>query len=466
MIEELNETENKSRDVIKVDSALIDDILILIEEKADQSLNNIIKDLHHADIAEIVNHLSFDEGVYLFRLLDTETSSDVVTELDEDLREKILNEFNIEELVNIIDELDTDDATDIVSELPENIQEQILEAIDLEDSKDVKKLLKYDEESAGGIMNSDFVFVYENATVQDAVNEVRKNADDYEHIYQVYVLQKDKTLLGSVSLKSLIINSHDIKISEIMEEDLIYVPAEIDQEEVANIIKKYDLVVIPVVDGNKHMIGRITIDDVVDVMDEEASEDIQKMAGLSDEQESSHSIFTISKIRLPWLIVSLFMELVNALLLSSHQAVIEKFVITTFFIPIVMAMGGSSGTQAAIVMVRGLSTGEIFLKGTFRQLGKELGVAILNGIILGTVLLITTYLFWPHGDVPLSFALVLASTLLIVIIFATMVGAIVPVVLLKLGVDPAIATGPFVSTTNDIVGMLIYFSIISLFLNI
>ena len=457
---------NRVKDVVQIDSSLLNDISSLIDNKADQTLLNIIHDIHPADIATIINNLGQDEGEYLFRLLDSEESSDVITELDENRREKLLEEFNVEEIVNIVEALDADDATDIVSDLPENVKKQVLDSIDLEDSEDVKELLKYDEESAGGLMDSDFIYVNEDATIQDGINEVRKNSEDFDAIHQLFVLTKDETLLGSVLLKSLIIFDSETPIINVIEEDLIFVNPEIDQEEVANIMKKYDLVVLPVVDSEKRMLGRITIDDIVDVFEEEASEDIQKIAGLSEEQEVSDNIFEISKIRLPWLIISLLMELLNALLMSSHQAVIEQFIIATFFIPIIMAMGGSSGTQSAIVMVRGIAVGDLYLKGKLNQLGKELAVSLTNGLILGLILLVLTFFFWPGQGLTFSFGIVLSLTLLIVIIFATMLGAIIPIILKYFGADPAIATGPFVTTANDIVGMMIYFSIISIYLSI
>ncbi|OGU62159.1 MAG: magnesium transporter, partial [Ignavibacteria bacterium RBG_13_36_8] len=390
----------------------------------------------------------------------TEEASEVITELDENIREIILNEIDKEKIVDIIDELDTDDATDIVSDLPENIAEHVLDNIDREDSEEVKELLKYPEDSAGGIMTSDFAYVLEDATVKDAIDEVRKNADEFEHIYYIYVLKSNDELVGIVSLKKLLINSLDTKITSIMEEDLIYVKPEDDQEEVANIIEKYDLVSVPVVDDHKRMLGRITVDDVVDVIHEEATEDIQKIAGLSEEEEISDSAFHISRIRLPWLLVSLIGEMVSATVLSSFQASIEKIVAAALFIPIVMAMGGSSGQQAAIVMVRGLIKKDIWLSEGFGKILKEFRVAMLNGFICASVLFVTTHFLF---KVDWSFSLVLSSSLIIIMTFATIIGATIPVIFKRFGVDPAIATGPIVATTNDIFGLLIYLSLVTLF---
>ena len=419
-----NNEISQARDIIKVDNELLDSITVLIEAKDTKSLLTIFADIHTADIAEIINHLDVDEATYVFELLPTEPASEVITEIDENLREKILKVIDAKKIANIVDELETDDATDIVSDLPDNIAEQVLRHIDKEYSEDVKELLKYDEDTAGGIMTSDFVYVSDTATVKDAIEEVRKNAEEYEHIYH------------SVS-------------------------TEMDQEEVANTMEKYDLVVIPVVDDKKRMLGRITIDDVVDVIHEEASEDIQKLAGLSEEQESSDSVFRISRIRLPWLIIALFLELFNAIVLSHHEDLFQRLVLATFFIPVVMAVGGNSGTQAAIVMVRGLGTGDIWLNETLSKLWKEFFVSILNGLACSSVLLVASLIFF--ADVTFKFALIISTALFAIIIFATVVGATIPVILKKFKIDPAIATGPFVTTSNDIVGMIIYLSIITYF---
>ncbi len=449
------------KEIIQIDSELLENISHLIQNQAEKSILNIFADLHSADIGEIINHLKLDDAAYLFNLLTTEKAGEVITEIDDNLREKLLKEIDEQKLTDIVDELDTDDATDILSDLPEDVAEHVLENIDKEDSDYVKELLKYEEDSAGGIMTSDFVFVTDDSTIKSAIEEVRLNSEKYDHIYYIYVLTKEKELLGTVSLKSLLINPMSNNITSVMDKDLIYVNPILDQEEVAKLMEKYDLVSIPVVDSDKKMLGRITIDDVVDVINEEASEDIQKFAGLSDEQETSHSIFRISRIRLPWLVIALVMEIIAAMVLSSYEDFISKFVIVTFFIPIVMAMGGSTGTQAAIVTVRGLGSSDIWLKDSFKKLVKEFFVSLLNGIVCSAVLLIATILFFP---VDLPMALLLSGALLTIIIFATMVGAAIPLLLSKVGSDPAIATGPFVTTTNDILGLVIYLTFVTLYL--
>ncbi len=448
------------KDILQVDSELLDNISELIDEKSAENILNIFADLHYADIAEIINHLRFEEAFYAFSLLDTETASEVLPELDENLREKILKNIDTEKITDIIDELYTDDATDILSDLPDEVAEHVLDNIDKEDSEEVKELLKYPEDSAGGIMTSDFVYVEETAKVKDAIEVVRQNSEEIDHIYYIYVLDKNEILKGVIAIKSLLIHPLDADVTSIMEEDLIYANADDDQENVANMMEKYDLVSLPVVDNEKRMLGRITIDDIVDVIHEEASEDLQKIAGLSDEQETSDSVFRISRIRLPWLVLGLIGELGSALVLSSFQASIQEILIASFFIPVVMAMGGSSGTQAAIVMVRGLSTGDIWMNRIFKTLSKEFGVALINGIACSTILLLSTYFLFKSG---ILFSAILSVSLIIIMVFATMVGSAMPLILKKVNVDPAVATGPFVTTMNDIFGLIIYLSLITIF---
>ncbi len=448
------------RSLIQIDSALLEDISDLISSKSSQSLLNIIYDLHPADIAEIMNHLSTADAIYIFHLLDTETASEVIVEVDENIREAILEETDTSKITDIVDELELDDATDIVAELPEEIAEEVLENLEREDSEDVKELLKYPEDSAGGIMSSDFISINEHATIKDAIEVIRQYSEDIDHIYQVYVLNDSGKLLGTVLLKSLLINPLERNILSLVEEDLIFVAPDTDQEEVAQMMEKYDLISIPVVDQNRIMLGRITIDDIVDVIHEEAAEDIQKIAGLTEDEEISDSALQISKNRLPWLLVSLAGELISASVLLSFKATIEQLYLAGIFIPIIMAMSSNSGTQSAIVVVRGLATGDIWLGQWIKRLFKEFKVALFNGLISGIILLTATMFFWQSG---IKFSLILSISLILIMINATMIGAIVPLILKKLKFDPAISMGPIVSTANDIISLIIYFSIITLF---
>lgn len=448
------------RNVIQVDNELLDDISSLIETGTAESLLNILANLHPADIGEIINHLRVDEAVYLFGILDNETAGEVIVELDESLREQIFSETDASKITDIVDEMEIDDATDIVAELPDNIAEHVLDNMDEESSEDLKEYLKYPDDSAGGIMNSDYIAMQDNLTIKDAIEEIRKNSEEYDNIYQIYVVKPDDELIGTVLIKSLLVHTPETKLVSLIEGNQIYVTPDVDQEKVANIMERYDLVAIPVVDENKKLLGRITIDDIVDVINEEAAEDIQKIAGLSEEEETNYSAYRVSSIRLPWLLVALIGELISASVLSSFQATIKQIYIAGVFIPIVMAMGGSSGTQSAIVVVRGLATGDIWLSETTKRLIKEFKVSLLNGLACAIVLLIATQLFWKEA---LRFSLILSGSLIIIMVNATMIGALIPIVLKKIKLDPAISTGPFVTTANDVIGLLIYFTLISLF---
>jgi len=455
-----NEIKNV-RTVLQIDNELIEIITSLIKGGAEKSLLNIFADLHPADIAEIINHIDLESAKFAFSVLDTETAGDVITEIDENLREKILKDIDVKTITDIVDELYTDDATDIVSDLPEQIARQVLKNIDIEDSEDVQELLKYPEDTAGGIMNSNFVYVDSKATIKDAINAVRMNAEEFDHIYHIYVLRENEELLGIVSLKSLLTNALQKKVKSVIQEDLMFVNPEMDQEEVAKIMNKYDLVAIPVVDEHRRMLGRITFDDIQDVIQDEASEDIQKIAGLTEEEEFSYSTFRISRNRLPWLFVSLAGELISAVVLASFQVSIENIIIASFFIPVVMAMGGSAGSQSAIVMLQAINAGDIWRNDTFKRLFKEFRVAFVNSIICTIILLIVTYFIF---KVDIGFAYILSISLFIIMVNATMVGAIVPILMKKINVDPAIATGPFVTTTNDVIGLIIYFSLLTIYL--
>lgn len=461
------QTKIEIKDIIHIDDEILQNISNLIEENSASSLLNLLSDLHSADIAEIINNLKADEASYLFNLLDTETAGDVITEIDENLREKILATIATDKISDIVDELETDDAADIVSELPDTVAEAVLEQIDAESSSDVKELLKYAEDTAGGLMTSDFVYLYEDATVDQAIQEVRKNAEEFENLYYLYILNKDDQLVGVVGLKKLIIYPPETKIINVMEEDLIYVNVDVDQEEVANTMEKYDLVAIPVVDANRKMLGRITIDDAIDVLNEEASEDMQKMAGLSEEQEASDSIFRISRIRLPWLIIALVVEFANAIILDGSLKFLEQYVVATIFIPIIMAMGGSSGTQASIVMVKSIGPGNILFAKNLKSIAKEFFVSFNNGLVLSSILFVFTLISQNFfgSELNMTFTYVLSFSLLMVIISSTLIGACVPLILKKFKIDPAIASGPFVTTMNDVVGLTIYLTVFKIYLS-
>ena len=433
----------------------------LIDSENDALIRNIVYDIHPADIADIIHYLPEEDRDYLFKLLEVEVASDVISELDDVSRDDVLEDMDSVRLTKIIDEMDSDDAADLVSDLPQDIADKVLSEIDLQDSEEVKELLVHDEESAGGIMAKEFVSINMNSTVDEAIQEIRRKAEEVEDIFYVYVVDAVGRLVGNIPLKNLILSRSDNKVSQVMETNVVSVKPNVDQEEVANIAKRYDLVSIPVTDEDDVLIGRITFDDVVDVIEEEASEDIQRMAGISDEEEFREtSAFRIMRVRLPWLLVGFVGQIVAAFILQHFEASMKQIIAAAFFIPIIMAMGGNSGIQSSTIMVRGMATGEISVYRIGRRVLREVLVALMNGVVCGALIL-TVVAVWLDS---LNFGIIIAVAMLAVIVNASLSGAVIPVILRKFDIDPAIATGPFITTSNDVVGLLIYFFLITTFL--
>ncbi len=441
-----------------VDQEFLDDIRDLVETQSSPALINIFADLHTADIAEIINNIPTEHAKYLFELLSVEDKSEVILELQETVRENLVDLLTPKQISEIVDELESDDAVDIVSELDEEVANEVLESLPVEDSAELRELLSFDEESAGGIMATEFAMVRIDATVQDAIDAVRATAEDTQDIYEVFVVDEDVHLRGVVDLKSLLLNKPSRCIAEIMDPEVISVNTGVDQEDVAHVMRKYDLLTIPVVNEGNQPVGVITFDDIADVLHEEAMEDIERMSGIVEHQEAKSTIFGIARSRVPWLMIGFIGEICAAYVLSSFQSSIEKVIFAAFFIPIIMAMGGNCGIQSSAVVVRGLATGEFQFTRTFVRLGKELSASLISGGILAIVLFFIVY-FWIHD---VRFGMVVSLSLLAVMTNATIVGSTVPIILDKFGIDPAIATGPFISTTNDALGLFIYLLFLSL----
>ena len=356
--------------------------------------------------------------------------------------------------------MDSDDATDVIGELETEVAKQVLAAMPRKELKEVKTLLRHDEETAGGIMALEIIAVDQDKNSRQALEVLRRKADEVEDVYNIYVIDGVGVLKGVVSLKDLVLADSKKKISEIMDREAISVHPEMDQEEVANLFHKYDLVAAPVVNQNGVLIGRITVDDVLDVVEEEASEDITLMAGITDEKLLDSSVFRRSGVRLPWLIVAFVGEMVSAVVLSHFHVTIINIAAAAFFIPLIMAMGGNAGIQSATVVIRGLATGDIDIRDTRKRLLREVSTAFLNGLII-SILLFCVVAFWQKNP---DLGLILAFSMMAVIFNAAFLGTIIPFLLKRFGVDPAIATGPFITTSNDVFGLLIYFGMITIFL--
>ncbi len=441
-----------------VDEELLNDITGLVESRSSGALRNIMLDLLPADIAEILNHLEEEQARFLFNLLSTEEASEVILDLQDTVRESLVESLSAERLSNIVEELDSDDAADIVSALDDEVAHEVLQQLEPEESAELRELLGYAEDTAGGLMATEFPEVLFTGTAQDAIESVRSLAEETQDIYEVYVVDKDGRLRGTVGLKNLILVQPNTPIASIMDEDVISVRTDVDQEDVANVMRKYDLLTLPVVNAENKPVGIITFDDIADVIHEEAIEDIQRMSGTSEETKSHATVFSITRGRLPWLLVGFIGEILAAIVLSSFQASIEQVLASAFFIPVIMAMGGNSGIQSSSIVVRGLATGELALSSIRSRLWNEFAGSFLNGAVFGVLLF--GIVFWWIGDV--AFGSTVALSLLVVIINATLVGAVVPFLLDRMGIDPALATGPFITTSNDALGLFIYLGFLTL----
>ena len=442
---------------------LLENVQSLISCNDNKQLKELLKEFHYADIAEILDELNFEEAIYIIKLLDSETTSDVLTELDEDVREKILKNLSAKEIAEEVEELDTDDAADIIAELPEERQEAVISRIEDEEHKaEIQELLAYDEGTAGGLMAKELVKVYGTWTVAGCIRRIRGQAKDVSRVHSIYVVSKDEKLIGRLSLKDLITAKSEEKIAEIAKDNVNYVNVNEDVEDVAKIMAKYDLEAIPVVDDEQTLLGRITIDDIVDVLKEEAEKDYQLAAGITQDVDSDDSILELTRARLPWLFLGLVGGIGAFIIMEGFQEAFkgEAFVLF-FFTPLIAAMAGNVGVQSSAIIVQGLANDGV--KGSVNnRLLKEMFLAALNGVILAIFLFL--FVWATKGEI--QTALAISVSLVAVIIMAGLIGTFVPLFLDKRGIDPAIATGPFITTSNDILGILLYFWIARLILGI
>lgn len=428
----------------------------IVQQNSDAVLQ-LIGELHSADIAEIYTRLDNEHGSYIFTLLDDEKAADVLIELDIDERKRVLRNLSSNIIARqLIDNMDTDDAADVLGELPTELKEQVLaQMVDVEHAGDIIDLLAYDEDSAGGLMAKELIKVNENWNVVTSIREMRKQAEDVDEVYFVYVVDDANMLKGTLSLKKLLLSSRHSKISELLNADVIYVRTDTPSEEVSNIMHKYDLVALPVVDQIGRLVGRITIDDVVDVIREEAERDYQLIAGISEDIETTDRIWILTRARLPWLLVGLTGGILVSQVIGVFEADLGIYPEMAFFMPLIAASAGNVGVQSSSIVVQGLANQTIQLSKTFKRLLKEFSVAMLNGLTLAGIMLTYNLLV----KTSLALTLTVSAALFSVIIFASLFGTVVPLLLDKFKVDPALATGPFITTSNDLMGLMIYFLI-------
>lgn len=449
---------------LELNRNLIDQLSQLIDQKADQDIIQIISEFHPADIAEIIEELDSDEAKYLFSLLDGELAADVLVEIPENDWNSYLKLLPPDVIAHrFIEYMESDDAADVMAELDEDLQDEVLLQLeDKEQAGDIADLLEYDEDTAGGIMAKELVAVNENWTVQTCLKEISVQAEDIDEIYYVYVVDDNFVLKGVLSLKMLIMKPTHTVIKSMVTEDAHFVRTDASQEEVAQIMEKYDLVALPVVDQIGRLKGRITIDDVLDIIREEADKDYQMASGISGDVDAGDNVFQRAWIRIPWLFIGMIGGIIGAGVLGSHSSQLEQIPAMAFFIPLIAAMAGNVGVQSSSIIVQSIASGTRSFDSVGRKLLKELTVAFSIAFLFSILIFVYNYFF--NGNMRLTYSV--SITLFIVMIFASVFGTVIPLVLNRFKIDPAVATGPFITTTNDILGLLIYMTVAQMFFKI
>jgi magnesium transporter len=425
-----------------------------IAQKDESTLKAQLEELYAVDIALILDRLDIDEANYLYDLLDEELAADCLLEMEEEKREALLSTFSTKEIAEQLDNMDSDDAADVINELPEEIQDEVLSHIeDIDQASDIADLMSFEEGTAGSLMAKELVSVYAHETVSACIDEIRRQTENVDVLYAVYVVDDNEKLIGMLSLKKLIVSHPLARVEEIFDGDIISVKTSASSEEVAELIQKYDLVVLPVVDQLGRLVGRITIDDVVDVMREEAEKDIQLMSGITDDVDSNDSLWRLSRARIPWLLVGMCGGIVGSRIIGSYEDQIQLRPEMAFFIPLIGATGGNVGVQSSAIIVQGLANNTLIADRIAPKLLKELGVGLINGLICSSLILGYNLLISESW----ALAATVSVALFTVILCASFLGTFVPLTMNRFKINPALATGPFVTTLNDIIGISIYF---------
>jgi magnesium transporter len=434
----------------------------LIRLNKEFDILDLFLSLHPADIADLIDNLKEQEKIHLFSLLDVEKASDVITELSDISREQILEDISDKKLAEIIDEMESDDAADVIAELPEDQARAVLEEIEPEESEDLKELLKYEEDTAGGIMQSELVSVHAEATINNALHAVVEASDEIEKLYNVFVVDSYEKLVGAIPLQKLITSRRNSPAIEAIDKTIPSVQTSVDQEEVARMFEKYDLVSLPVVNNENHLLGRITIDDIVDVMEEETSEDIYRIAGLDEDDSIFNEPMESVKKRLPWLYLNLLTALASALVIGFFENTIQMVIALAVFMPVVAAVGGNAGSQTLTLIVRGMALGEVTFENSKKALYKQITVGIFNGLAVGFVIGIIAYL-WKGMPV---LGLVLGLAMIINVFVGTLMGTLVPLSLKWLKADPALGSHIFVTAFTDAFGFFSFLGLATIFLKL
>ncbi len=430
----------------------------LLEEKNYKILKVELSQMNNSDIAEILSEFDVKDIIVLFRLLKKDDAVDVFASFDPSISTEVLEYLNDKEAVALIEEMYSDDAADVLEEMPANLVDKILKKCNEETRKDINKLLNYKEDSAGSLMTTEYAEIKNHSTVEEAINVLKKRADEYETIDNVFILDKERRLDGKVELKDLLFAGKDEKIDTLAKPVEIFATTSMDQEEVANIFKKYDVTVMPVVDSEKRLVGIITIDDVVDVLEEEATEDMKKMAAIIpvDKPYDKITTFEIFKSRIPWLLLLMISATFTGGIISSFESKLAACTVLTAFIPMLMDTGGNAGGQASVSIIRALSLNQIEFKDIFKVVFKEFRVAFLCSIVLAVCNFVKLLLI---DKVSVTVAAAVCITLAITVVIAKFVGSILPMGAKKLGFDPAVMASPFITTIVDALALLVYFKV-------
>ena len=437
----------------------IEQIEQLVELGDSEAASKEVSELHAADIAELFRKLNLREAEWLFDLIDdNEKKADVLMELDEDDRKKMLEGMDPEQIGHFIDLLDTDDAVDLIQELDEEDRDEVIQHIDdMEQAGDIVDLLQYDEDTAGGLMGTEMIVVNENLSMPDCLKEMRKQAEDEDlsDIYNVYVVDDDNRLQGVLPLQKMITHPSVSKIKHVMDSDPNSVRTDTPIADVALEFEKYDLVAMPVIDSIGRLVGQITVDDVMDEVREQSERDFQLASGIASDVDVSDSVFAQTRARIPWLLIGIVGGIINSLILGGFEAQIAAITALAIFIPLIGGTGGNVGVQASAIVVQGLANCRLDLRNSLSQIGRECLVALMNAVIISGVVFIYIFLTQPPG-IKYTVSLSVAASLFAVVIFATVFGTLVPLTLERMNINPALATGPFIQITNDVVGLLIY----------
>lgn len=448
--------------MLELTKEYIESLKRIITQKDDEKAKEILENLYPADIAELFHELNMQEVIYLYALMDDEEAADVLMEIDEEDRNKLLKELPSELIAKrFVDNMDTDDAVDLMRSLDEDTQEEILSHIeDVEQAGDIVDLLKYDEDSAGGLMGTEMIVVNENWSMPQCIEEMRQQAEEMDEIYYVYVVDDDERLRGVLPLKRMITNPSVSKIKHVMKKDPIVVHDNDSIEEVSQVISKYDLVALPVVDSIGRLVGRITIDDVMDEVREQHERDYQLASGISQDVETTDNVFQQTAARLPWLVIGMIGGLGNSVILGGFESGFAANPKMALFIPLIGGTGGNVGIQSSAIVVQGLANNTLKSSHIIQQVFKESAVALINASMISLIVFLYNYFTLGNHGITASVSL----SLFAVVMFASIFGTLVPMTLNKLKIDPALATGPFITITNDIIGMMIYMFIASMLL--